>query len=205
MALVLVLGGVSWGSDRISWFGVPEDGWEYITVGTIKTIGNMPTIWLLGAFVVGAMSRRPVGGAITATLTLAGAVVAYYVLIVASGDRAGVNLLPVALAWSSVAAVAGPILGAAGGAWSAGYGRQSAIAAGVLGAVLVAMGIFIIARSFSTPVGLLHISVGAFLTVVLAGSGRDRLIGLGTAALVGVVGGAATLLVFGAMRMFLRG
>ena len=204
VAVALVLGGVSWGSDRISWHGVREDGWEYIAVGAVKTIGNMPTIWLIGAFVVGGMSRRPVSGAAAATLTLAGAVVVYYALIVASGERAGVNLLPAALAWAGVAAVAGPVLGAAGGAWSAPHGRRRAVAAGVLGAVFVAMGFFIVARSFSTPIGILHICVGAILSLVLAGRGRDRLIGLGTTTTLGVLGGAATLLVFAAMRMFLR-
>ncbi len=199
------MGAVSWGSDRISWFGVREDGWEYIAVGTLKTIGNMPTIWLLGAFVVGTLSQGPVRGAITGTLTLAGAVVVYYVLIVASGDRASVNLLPVALAWTGVAAVAGPVLGGAGGAWNHPHGHRRAVAAGVLGGVLVAMGIFILARSFSAPVGVLHICIGTVLAVLLAGRGRDRVIGLGAAAIVGTVGGAATLLVFAAMRMFLRG
>jgi hypothetical protein len=74
--------------------------------------------WLAVAWAVGAASRRPLVGAATGAVTLAGATVAWYSLSVAAGGAATVYYAwPVAPAWAVVALAAGGVFGLAGAAW----------------------------------------------------------------------------------------
>ena len=116
LALVVgvVLGGISWWADQVSWVSIPQASPEYIAFGVLQVFGNGPTLWLIGVFVVGLAARRISAGGILATASLLLAVAVYYGLIVLADTRPGSDLGPSALAWAAVAFLAGPPMGVAG-------------------------------------------------------------------------------------------
>jgi Family of unknown function (DUF6518) len=97
--------------------------------------------WLALAFLVGAGARTIPTASLKGLVALAAAVVAYYALIAAfAGGFRAIGASHAALIWGAVAVIAGPILGAAGGAWRRGRGWPRAIALGLLAAALLAEG-----------------------------------------------------------------
>lgn len=143
LAAAMLLGLFSRAADQVPWNA------EGPLVETLVGIGNAPTPWLIAAFIVGAVARRVILGAVAATVALIGAVAIYYLLIGVTDERSGVPLLGVGLAWAAVSAVAGPVLGAAGGRWRSGSPAARRGGAAILGGSLVAVGLFTTAASIA--------------------------------------------------------
>lgn len=178
-----LLGTIAWWADQLSWFGIPEASPEYVAFGVLQVFGNGPTLWLLGAFVVGFAAGRFGAGVLLSTASLVLAVGVYYALIVVADTRPGAELGPSALAWAAVAIVSGPPMGAAGAAASSRAGRGRVLGAGVLGGALVGIGLWL----FSVPVAaVMHVAGGVGLAAWLAGHER-RLVGVGLTVVLGAV------------------
>jgi hypothetical protein len=108
----------------------------------LVALGNAAGPWLAVAFVAGALQRDVRVGAAAGLLSLAVAVGAYYVsYVIRWGERMPDPELP-ALVWLAVAAVAGPLLGAAGGAWAAADRRHRIAGVAVLAGALLAEAVY---------------------------------------------------------------
>jgi hypothetical protein len=91
--------------------------------------------WLAVAWALGALARRPVGGATAGAVALTGGTAAWYALTVVTRGRASLDYaLPVSIAWGAAALAAGAVFGAAGALWRS--GRSDAVRA--LGAAVLA-------------------------------------------------------------------
>ena len=98
--------------------------------------------WLGLGFILGASAKTVPTGALRGLVGLLSAVGAYYLLI--SLSEAGFRLIGAphaATTWGAVALIAGPIFGAAGGAWRHWQGTGRALAVAVLAASLIAEGV----------------------------------------------------------------
>lgn len=196
-----VVGGFAWWVDQLSWLGIPEGGLAYASFGVLQALGNLPTLWLLLAFAVGSLTERIGVGAALASLSLFTGVGGYYLLIVVASTRAGVDVTSAALAWIAVAAIAGPVLGAAGGATVSGRGQGRQLGAAVLGGSLIAMGLFMVQAHLL--VSIVHIVGGSSVVWLYRDSlARRRKIALLTV-VIGIAGYAGTLMVFAAVRVIL--
>lgn len=196
----VALGGISWWADQLSWFGIPEASPEYVAFGVLQVLGNGPTLWLLGAFVVGLATARVSSGVALATASLLLAVGVYYGLIVLADTRPGSDLGPSALAWAAVALLAGPSMAAAGALASGPVGRARLIGAAVLGGALVGIGLWIIAVPVAAVV---HVLAGVAAGAWLAGAGR-RLVGGALALGLGVVAWGLLQLAFAVVWEVIR-
>lgn len=195
-----LLGGVSWWVDQLSWFGIPEGSPEYVAFGVLQVFGNGPTLWLIGAFVVGLVAGRARPGALVATASLLLAVGVYYGLITLADTRPGSDLGPSALAWAAVAIVAGPPMGVAGALVLRSPGRGRSMGAAALGGTLVGIGLWIL----SVPVAaIIHIVGGIGAGAWLAGAGR-HLVGAALASGLGAVAWALLQLAFGVVWEAIR-
>ena len=171
----------------------------------VVALANAAGPWLVTAFVVGALARAPLAGALTATAALVAAVAVYYLSIYALGNSVA-DLVRTAGVWLVVSIVVGPLLGAAGGAWAHPAARWHRVGAvGLLAGTLAAEAILRLiqveawtgldlARS-DIQVGLIELAAAATLPVVLLSRG-ERLRGYLAAAMATV---AATLLAAGAL------
>ena len=130
VGLGVALGAASWFADQLAW---PL---------SLLLPANAIGAWLGVAFVAGATGRNVPLGALRGLLALATAVAAYYLLIrfQAEGIRS-VGAAHAATIWGLAAAVAGPVMGAAGAIWRGGRGWPRAISIALLAAVLVAEGV----------------------------------------------------------------
>jgi hypothetical protein len=123
--------------------------------------------WLLGAWLAGAVlpgwGRAPLAG----MALLAATIGAYLLLAGADGGRLAPRLL-------ALAAIAGPLAGAAGGTWRRGGGGRL-MGALVAGGVLVAEGLWLQVGERSGAERLafgVEMVLGGCLAAVLARSGR---------------------------------
>jgi hypothetical protein len=121
------LGAAAWLVDRL--------GFPWTGVIPVNLIGS----WLAVAFVLGTTARTPATGALRGLIGLLAAVVAYYILVALfDGGIRAVGASHAAFVWGTVALLAGPCLGLAGGVWRHGAGRPRALAVAVLAAGLIA-------------------------------------------------------------------
>lgn len=166
---------------------VLADGWS--------ALANSGSTWVTLALLVGlsAAGRWRVG-AVAGFVTLAWMVVGYYATSQLRGFPVGTDAI---LIWTAVAAVAGPVFGAAGALVRDQRRRLRAASVGITGSVWLMEGIRFLslatdAHSNSGPgatAGWCYILVGLGLTLVLGRSMRDRCI----AVLTLFVGTGATL------------
>ena len=103
----------------------------------IVALANAAGAWFVTAFTVGSLQDDRGRGAAAASLALALAVVVYYAGIYVGGNEVA-DLVRGLGAWLLIAAVVGPVLGAAGAAWSAGSGPTRGLAVSLLGGLLLA-------------------------------------------------------------------
>jgi hypothetical protein len=74
--------------------------------------------WLVAAFAVGALLRRPVAAAAGGAVLLSGGTLTYYLVRIAlTGHARALTIGLIALGWAVAAAVAGAAMGALGAAW----------------------------------------------------------------------------------------
>jgi len=123
-----------------------------------------------------------------------GAVAAYYALI--SIFAVGFRLMGAshaATTWGAVALIAGPVFGAAGGAWRHWEGNRRAFAVGLLAASLIAEGIVFGKLGTGDAVGifyLVEIAIGVVVPLLLLRP-RERLPGYAATLLLAVAIGVA--------------
>lgn len=206
--LVLVfavgLGLVAWAADRVS-----ADSAFPLASG----LGNLPSHWLGTAFLIGAIARQKLTGALFATLGLALAVAVYYTAIRIAGDRPDANLGTAARAWLVVALVAGPVFGAAGAAWLSGPQIARPWAVALLSGALAGEAIYLADRmnmlaGFSlshtpTMFVVLELITAACLPFIMLREARDRLLAFAFATMCALVMAAATAFVIEYVRELL--
>lgn len=117
--------------------GLPPDTPLHVVVALANAAGP----WLAAAFAVGALQERPRAGAIAGLLTVAIAIGTYYAAIYAGGHEVA-NLAGLLASWLAIAAVAGPLLGAAGAAWARSRGRLHVLGLAILCGGLLAEAAF---------------------------------------------------------------
>lgn len=100
----------------------------------LQAFSNSGSVWVVAAFVLGAVVRVPGWRACAAgAVTQVGAVVGYYAY--AEFFRDGMGSLTWPVFWLLLALVAGPIFGMAGAWWRTGEGWRRLAGPAVLGAV----------------------------------------------------------------------
>ena len=191
IALGVALGSLAWLSDQL----------EYPYSALIPA--NMIGAWVGLGFILGASAKTVPTGALRGLVGLLSAVGAYYLLI--SLSEAGFRLIGAphaATTWGAVGVIAGPIFGAAGGAWRHWQGTGRALAVAVLAASLIAEGIvFGRLRYGDIGVTLLLIEVGIGLIVPFALLRRgERLMGYVATGLLALAIGVAIEPIFVLVR-----
>ena len=200
----LALGGFSAGGDRL-----PADTPLHVVVATANAAGP----WLVAAFVAGALQRETRLGAVSAAMALLLAIVVYYAGIYVAGNEVA-DLARAGGAWLLVAAVVGPMLGAAGGYWARDGERSRVVPIAILAGALLAEAAFRliqveawdgfdIARS-DVQVGLVDVAVAALVPIVgLAAPHRLR--GYAASVAIGAAGLAGFAAITEAVRTVIRG
>ena len=102
-------------------------------------LGNIASPWALAAFFVGRLTTSPKRGAAAGALTLVVGVAVYYLF----GAIRGYDVGALNLVWTSVALVAGPVVGWSGAAISAEPERPPVLAVATPAAMLVAEALFL--------------------------------------------------------------
>jgi hypothetical protein len=155
--------------------------------------------WLVGAFFIGALMPSDRWAAAAGLVTLLGCLLGYYVaahfFVGASADSGIVAF------WVGTALVGGPLFGLAGHWWRDSHDWRRLVGAGLLGAVIVAEGIFLlqVVMPEDRAAGWVEIAVGVIVPLLLGRSIRDRLFGLLAllpALLLGLAGFALFVLVY---------
>jgi hypothetical protein len=158
--------------------------------GSSNRLVNSGAVWVVGAFVAGAL-LRDVGWRtwLAGTAVLLGAVAGYYGSLVAFEHR---SVSPAVLAgpvgWSAVALASGPVFATAGSWWRDPRPRRRVAALCMLGGVFVAEGGYLLASH--RPVGetVVVSAVGVLVPLVLGRSARERLYGVAALTPVAAVG-----------------
>lgn len=146
------LGAAAWASDQLAY------PWSVLIPA------NGIAAWVAVAFVVGALGRGWLGGAIRGLVALLVGVAVYELLTgtvgygVASGGAVHATLV-----WGAVSCAIGPVFGAAGATWRGASGRRRAIAVGLLAAAFIAEGVVFGGPRLVSGGDLLAIDPGALL------------------------------------------
>jgi Family of unknown function (DUF6518) len=191
IGLGITLGALAWLSDQL----------EYPYSALIPA--NMIGAWLGLGFILGASAKTVPTGALRGLVGLLSAVGAYYLLI--SLSEAGFRLIGAphaATTWGAVGVIAGPIFGAAGGAWRHWQGTGRALAVAVLAASLIAEGV-VFGELRLVDIGgillLVEVAIGLAVPYALLRPG-ERLIGYVATGLLALAIGLAIEPVFVLVR-----
>jgi Family of unknown function (DUF6518) len=182
IGLGAALGALAWLADQL----------EYPYSALIPA--NAIAAWIALGFILGASAKTVPTGALRGLVGLLSAVMAYYALI--SIFSVGFRLIGAphaATTWGAVALIAGPIFGAAGGAWRHWQGAGRAIAVAVLAASFIAEGV-VYGRLRTGDVGgillLVEVAIGLVAPYALLRHG-ERLIGYVATGALALLFGAA--------------
>lgn len=154
--------------------GVLTNLGQGVLPGAFNSAANSGAIWVVAAFVAGALCTRPI---IAGTLTQVGAVVGYY--LYAEFGRDGMGDLHAPSVWLALAFIAGPIFGTAGAWWRRGATWRHWVAAGVLGAVFGEEGLWHLIVLNYLDTGITSCVIGLVLPLALGRTWADRFRGLG--------------------------
>ncbi|HEV7935066.1 MAG TPA: DUF6518 family protein [Actinomadura sp.] len=170
-AVLAVLGGLALGCATNVLQGLLPD--------VLQAFSNSGSVWVVGAFIAGAVVGVPGWRACAAgTATQAGAVVGYYAY--AEFVRDGMGDLTWPVFWLVLALVAGPIFGTAGAWWRTGEGRRRVAGPAVLGAVFGMDALhYLIVLHYDSD-AMIYAVIGVLIPLLLGRSNRDRLMGLGS-------------------------
>jgi ElaB/YqjD/DUF883 family membrane-anchored ribosome-binding protein len=141
--------------------------------GDWSILGNSGAVWLVFAFLTGAMLPGNTWAAVSGVVTLGGALIGYF----AAGALMDVAYAPVmVIYWAIIAVIGGPVFGIAGHQWWSGKRlRNRTIAAALLGAVVIAEGQYHIRYNPHLSVGWPMVVVGLIMPLLLGRSAKDRL------------------------------
>jgi hypothetical protein len=158
--------------------------------GSSNRLANSGAVWVVGAFVAGAVLRD--GGWRTwlaGTAVLLGAVTGYYGSLVVFEHRAvGPAVLSGPIGWSVVALASGPIFATAGSWWHDHRLGRRVGSLCVLGGVFVAEGGYLLVSRRPVGEAVIVSTIGVLVPLVLGRSGRERLYGAAALAPVAAVG-----------------
>lgn len=204
VAAGVLLAVTSYSADHVSYDGSAPD---LLRAGFAR-LGNAPSPWILAAFVVGAIAGRPFRGAAAAVVALALGVAGYYLLIDYAGEREGINLQRVAVAWAAVGAACGVVFGAAGGAWRSAEPRLKFVSAALLGGALGGIGLYVVldlapywpADRRGVLLGAAHLIGGLIIAAALVRRPMERLAVFAVSAALSTGGAACMVLVLEQMR-----
>jgi len=179
-----------------------------LVLEAIARLGNAPSPWIAAAFGTGIASRRVATGALAGITALAIGVTGYYVLLDISGDREGVDLQRVAMAWLFVGAVCGLVFGGAGAAWQTGGRRLRLLSAALLGGALGGIGLYAVmdmapywpASRREVVLGAGHLVAGLVVAAALVRGFPERAWVFAASAALSLGGAACTLIVLDQMR-----
>ena len=163
---LIVLVGLATGALTQFGQGILPDGWSHAA--------NSISPWLLVAFLLGSTMPADRWAAAAGIGTLLLALVGYYAMIeLRYGYGAGTGAL---IFWGAGAAIGGPVFGVAGHWWrtSASHRRRAA-AIGLLAAVFIAEGLYLVLILPGPAVGVGFAAVGAAVPLVFGRSRDDRL------------------------------
>jgi hypothetical protein len=138
-------------------------------------LANSLSAWLVAAFVLGAVVPAARVAAVASAVMLLAALTGYYLAIqVRYGSGVEGALSPF---WLLGAVVGGPVFGSVGWWWRKGSPKQQHWSAGLLGALLVAEGVYFLLVVTDPVVGLGAIAVGILVPGLLGRTWRARLLG----------------------------
>jgi uncharacterized protein DUF6518 len=145
-----------------------------VVPGVPKRATALGAPWLVAAFAVGALLRRPVVAAAGGAVVLSVGTLTYYLVRVAmTGHARALTIAVIALGWAVAAAVAGGAMGALGAAWRK-AARPPALAAAVPTAALTGEAILLAGEWRSrTSMGVLVVEL-ALAAAILPVCARRR-------------------------------
>jgi hypothetical protein len=143
-----------------------------ILPGSWNHFANSGAMWLLGAFLIGAIMPGFRWASAAGVVVLLGALIGYS--LAAKALDFVYPLFYVAF-WGGVSVVGGPVFGAAGYAWRSGSTVGRVIGLSLLGAVFAAEGWYTIQFNQDLLAGSLFIIIGLLLSIFLAASAKERL------------------------------
>jgi hypothetical protein len=153
---VLIAGGVLGGGMQVAEpvFGLPNE---------VTALGAP---WLVSAFAVGALVRRPVVAGLAGALLLSTGTALYYAaLVVGYGRGAGDYATVMTATWGSLAAAAGAAMAVAGSAWRTTSGTRGAVLAALPAAALAGEAVLL---SFSWSGGMSGLALALELLTGIA-------------------------------------
>ncbi|MFI5916895.1 DUF6518 family protein [Dactylosporangium sp. NPDC051541] len=148
--------------------------------GGSSRLVNSGAVWVVGAFVAGAVLRD--GGWRTwlaGTAVLVGAVAGYYGSLVVFEHRTmSPGVLTGPAQWALVGLAAGPLFATAGAWWRDPRRARRVVALCLLGGVFVAEGAYLLASHRPPAEALLVSAAGVLVPLALGRGARDRLFGV---------------------------
>lgn len=166
-----------------------------ILPGAFNQFANSGAVWVVVAYIVGwhsATGRRAVA---IATLAVIGEVLGYYIFAYFQGLMdIMLSTMAVVGMWLVVAVVAGPFFGGAGYLAHRGTGIRQKLAMGLLGAVFIGEGLYLMTIHPTIETGLIWLVVAVVLILSMTWNYRERV-------QVWVLTVGAGLLFFGAQRL----
>jgi hypothetical protein len=190
--------------------GLAVGGFTLLMQGTLpgflNQLGNSGAVWSAAAFAAGAvLAPRGRRSAVVGLVLLLGAVLGYYgcTTVLLHDDVSAAALRGPAL-WAGVAVVAGPVFGLAGAQWRGPDPLRRLLAAGALGAVFVAEGLYLAAVLEYVAEAALMIGLGLAAPLLLGRSATERWRGLLAVAPLLLLAGAALAVVYGLTVVVLR-
>ena len=140
--------------------------------GSSNWLANSGAVWLASAFVVGSLMATARWAVAAGTGTLLGALLGYYVAVMALNGFAGT--LSGYVFWTAIAVVGGPTFGLAGRWWRHGERPQRIVAIALLGAAMVADGVHLLAVAPDPVPGWVGVGAGLAMPLLLGRSTRER-------------------------------
>lgn len=204
--LAVSLGFLAWAADQVSFQSSAS-----LIAGLA---GNLPSQWLVVAFVCGAVVRGSIRAPVVGFVALAIAVFVYYGAIAVSDDRSGIPLERPVLVWSAVALVAGPMYGWAGRTWLEGANRLRPWAVALLAGAILGEALYLFdeldvfgggsLRDAASIVAVVEVGVALVLPVVMLRRVRQRVIALAATLVCAVFAYVAIAVVISEVNRFLR-
>lgn len=162
-------------------------GWlQGLLPGAFNNLANSGAIWLVAAFVIGAVVSGARAAAVLGLIVVISEVIGYYAY--AQTFSSGIGDLRAPSVWLIVAGVSGPLLGIAGLWWRTGSARQRLSGIALFAGAFVGEGLhhlFQIANHQAQGIGFLVMGLG--LALALARSWSERGLALIGSAGVGLV------------------
>ena len=140
--------------------------------GSWNHFANSGAVWLVAAFVVGALMRSTTWAMVGGFLSLVLALLSYTIVAAVLGYTYRFSAIAL---WSSVALVGGPVFGLSGYWWRhAANSWRTAIGSALMGGVFIAEGWYELVKIQDKPAGWVSILIGIIMVIFLPRSWKDR-------------------------------